>query len=72
MQANFAGFTFTGESTMEQQFGGSRTHHENDRMEEDDKDDINWDKPAGRGDRMSGVIPSNNEHDIFNHGQMDV
>ena len=72
MQANFAGFTFTGESTMEQQFGGSRTHNDHDRMEEDDKDDVNWDKPAGNGDRMSGVIPSNNEHDIFNHGQMDV
>ncbi|XPS73511.1 Non-specific serine/threonine protein kinase [Ascochyta lentis] len=72
MQANFAGFTFTGESTMEQQFGGSRTHNDHDRMEEDEKDDVNWDKPAGRGDRMSGVIPSNNEHDIFNHGQMDV
>jgi len=70
MQANFAGFTFTGESTMEQQFG-SRTHNDHDRMEEDEKDDINWDKPAGRGDRMSGVVPSN-EHDVFNHGQMDV
>jgi hypothetical protein len=56
---------------MEQQFG-SRTHNDHDRMEEDDKDEINWDKPAGRGDRMSGVIPSNNEHDVFNHGQMDV
>jgi protein-serine/threonine kinase len=70
MQANFAGFTFTGESTMEQQFG-SRTH-DSERMDEDEKDDVNWDKPAGRGDRMSGVIPSTNEHDIFNHGQMDV
>jgi hypothetical protein len=71
MQANFAGFTFVDESTLEQQFG----HRNNDmeRMDEDVKeDDPEWDKPAGRGgDRMSGVI-SNNEHDIFNHGNFDV
>jgi hypothetical protein len=42
-----------------------------ERMDEDEKDDVDWDKPAGRGDRMSGVIPSN-EHDIFNHGNFDV
>ncbi|KAF2678376.1 Pkinase-domain-containing protein [Lentithecium fluviatile CBS 122367] len=69
MQANFAGFTFVDESTMEQQF----RHRENDleRMDEDDKEDPDWDRPAGRGDRMSGVIPSN-DHDVFNHGNFDV
>ncbi|KAF2660527.1 Pkinase-domain-containing protein [Lophiostoma macrostomum CBS 122681] len=70
MQANFAGFTFVDESTMERQFG----HRENDleRMDEDEKEeDPEWEKPAGRGDRMSGIIPSN-EHDIFNHGNFDV
>jgi protein-serine/threonine kinase len=71
MQANFAGFTFVDESTMERQFG----HRENDveRMDEDEKDkdeDPEWEKPAGRGDRMSGIIPSND--DIFNHGNFDV
>ncbi|CAG5143763.1 uncharacterized protein ALTATR162_LOCUS1414 [Alternaria atra] len=72
MQANFAGFTFTDQSTMEQQFGSDR--HRNDaleRMDEDEGDDVNWDRPAGRGDRMSGIVPSN-EHDVFNHGQFDV
>jgi serine/threonine protein kinase len=70
MQANFAGFTFTDQSTMEQQFA-HRPTNDMERMDEDEKDDVDWDKPAGRGDRMSGVIPSN-EHDIFNHGNFDV
>jgi serine/threonine protein kinase len=70
MQANFAGFTFTDQSTMEQQFG-QRQPNDSERMDEDEKDDVDWDRPAGRGDRMSGVIPSN-EHDIFNHGNFDV
>ena len=57
---------------MEQQFGNDR--HRNDaleRMDEDEGDEVNWDRPAGRGDRMSGIVPSN-EHDVFNHGQFDV
>ncbi|KAE8860076.1 hypothetical protein PTNB73_07686 [Pyrenophora teres f. teres] len=71
MQANFAGFTFTDQSTMEQQFGNDRQRGDAlERMDEDDTDDVNWDRPAGRGDRMSGVVPSN-EHDVFNHGQFD-
>ncbi|KAF2133470.1 Pkinase-domain-containing protein [Dothidotthia symphoricarpi CBS 119687] len=70
MQANFKGFTFTDQSTLDQQFAHS--HREDlERMDEDEKDDVDWDKPAGRGDRMSGVIPSN-DHDIFNHGNFDV
>ncbi|KAL6705757.1 Serine/threonine-protein kinase [Coniothyrium glycines] len=70
MQANFAGFTFTDASTMEQQFS-HKQRDELERMDEDERDDVDWDKPAGRGDRMSGVIPSN-DHDIFNHGNFDV
>lgn len=70
MQANFAGFTFTDQSTMEQQFG-NKQRDDMERMDEDEKDEVDWDKPAGRGDRMSGVIPSN-DHDIFNHGNFDV
>ncbi|MEJ1862583.1 hypothetical protein, partial [Escherichia coli] len=55
MQANFAGFTFTDQSTMEQQFGHDRHRSEGmERMDEDETDEVNWDKPAGRGDRMSG------------------
>ncbi|KAF1842470.1 Pkinase-domain-containing protein [Cucurbitaria berberidis CBS 394.84] len=66
MQANFAGFTFTDQSTIEQQFA-HRQRDDMERMDEDEKDDVDWDKPAGRGDRMSGVIPSQ-DHDIFTHG----
>ncbi|KAH7138984.1 kinase-like domain-containing protein [Dendryphion nanum] len=69
MQANFAGFTFVDESTIEQQF---RHRDDLERMDEDEKEgEPDWDKPAGRGDRMSGVINSN-DHDIFNHGNFDV
>ncbi|KAI4948159.1 hypothetical protein J4E91_006153 [Alternaria rosae] len=72
MQANFAGFTFTDQSTMEQQFGNDRQRNDAlERMDEDETDEVNWDRPAGRGDRMSGIVPSN-EHDVFNHGQFDV
>ncbi|KAF2867558.1 kinase-like domain-containing protein [Massariosphaeria phaeospora] len=69
MQANFAGFTFVDESTMEYQFKSRENDLE--RMEEDDKEDPDWDRPAGRGNRMSGIIPSN-DHDIFNNGNFDV
>ncbi|KAF2000078.1 kinase-like protein [Amniculicola lignicola CBS 123094] len=70
MQANFAGFTFVDESSMDKHF--QHRDHDPERMDEDEKeDDPQWDKPAGRGDRMSGVIPSN-DHDIFSHGNFDV
>ncbi|KAF2191019.1 Pkinase-domain-containing protein [Zopfia rhizophila CBS 207.26] len=70
MQANFAGFTFVDESTMEHQF--KNRDNDLERMDEDDKEeDPEWEKPAGRGDRMSGIVPSN-DHDIFNHGNFDV
>jgi serine/threonine protein kinase len=65
MQANFAGFTFVDESTLEHQFE-HRENNDLDRMDEDDKEE-DWDKPAGRGgDRMSGIVPSNDQ-DIFNN-----
>jgi len=67
MQANFAGFTFVDESTMEYQFGHREKNDDVDRMDEDYKEeDPDWEKPAGRGDRMSGIVPSNDQ-DIFNH-----
>ncbi|ORY14807.1 kinase-like domain-containing protein [Clohesyomyces aquaticus] len=70
MQAKFAGFTFVDESTIEQQF--RNRDQDLERMDEDDKEqDVDWEKPAGRGDRMSGIIPSN-DHDIFGHGNFDA
>jgi len=72
MQANFAGFTFVDES-MDQYF--KNRDNDLERMDEDDKEeDADWEKPfANRGDRMSGVVTTN-EHDdsIFNHGNFDV
>ncbi|KAF2205000.1 kinase-like protein [Delitschia confertaspora ATCC 74209] len=69
MQANFAGFTFVDESSIDQHF---KHRDDLERMDEDDKEDHDWEK-IERGDRMSGVI-SSNDHDetIFNHGDIDV
>ncbi|KAF2747381.1 kinase-like protein [Sporormia fimetaria CBS 119925] len=68
LQANFAGFTFVDERTIEQQF--RHRDHDLERMEQDENQD-EWTQPAGRGDRMSGVVPGN-DHEIFAHGNFDV
>lgn len=57
MQANFKGFTFVDESTMDEHFRDNNL----DRMEEDEEDDdANWEHPLekkeSKGDRMSGII----------------
>lgn len=57
MQANFKGFTFVDESTMDEHF----RNNDLERMEEDEEDyDANWEHPLekreSRGDRMSGII----------------
>lgn len=71
MQANFAGFTFVDESSMDQHF--RNRDHDLERMDEDDKEDVDWEKPSARGDRMSGIVPSNDHDDaIFSHGNFDV
>ena len=72
MQANFAGFTFVDESAMDQHFKSRENDLE--RMDEDDKEeDSEWEKPIGRGDRMSGVVPSHDHDDnIFSHSNFDV
>lgn len=66
MQANFKGFTFVNESSMDQHFKGT---HE-DRMDEDFKDEESWPQSAGsKGDhRMSGVVKTGDsgEGGIFN------
>ncbi|KAF2145004.1 uncharacterized protein K452DRAFT_133528 [Aplosporella prunicola CBS 121167] len=65
MQANFKGFTFVDDSHMDEHFA--------DRMDEDIQDP-DWEKLAAehnkqQDQRMSGVVPSHNEHDdnIFNN-----
>jgi protein-serine/threonine kinase len=65
MQANFKGFTFVNESTMDQHL--KDVHH--DRMDEDVKEDDGWDQPgksAGGDHRMSGVVRTGeHEGEIF-------
>jgi len=68
MQANFKGFTFVDESTMDEHF-----RHEAEKMEDDGKFDDEWEQPLSRTstreDRMSGVLKSNDQDAIFNNGQ---
>ena len=62
MQANFRGFTFVDESSMEEQFRS----RENDNMDDEPKDEEdNWDNPSQRKreDRMSGIIKTNSGGD---------
>jgi protein-serine/threonine kinase len=63
MQANFRGFTFVNESSMDHHMRDD--HH--DRMDEDLGDDEEWVKPRRSGvpedHRMSGVIKSNEAPD---------
>jgi serine/threonine protein kinase len=79
MQANFKGFTYVDESTMDEQFGG-REREELERMQEDEKEeDQNWEDPfeaksSRREDRMSGIIKTGGDGDdgVFNNGNFDM
>lgn len=70
MQANFKGFTFVDESTMDEQFKGTDL----EKMDEDNDEDDDWEHvPNQRGDRMSGIIKtSSNEDGIFNNAHFDM
>ena len=63
MQANFAGFTFQDESTMDEQF---KNH---DEMDEDEDDVYSQGSPLekrdSRGDRMSGIISNGGDDGGF-------
>ncbi|KAL8295298.1 hypothetical protein RB597_008609 [Gaeumannomyces tritici] len=79
VQANFQGFTFTGESTLEEQMK-DRYGHEDEDMDDVDraKDNNDWDDvddgdiSKGNGNRMSGIERSstNDEH-MFSDSQFD-
>jgi X-X-X-Leu-X-X-Gly heptad repeat protein len=72
IQAKFAGFTYVDESAMERQFHDR--DNDMDRMDEDDHEDDDWEKVYSnqKGDRMSGVVSSNDHDDgIFNNGGFD-
>ena len=73
MQANFKGFTFVDESTMDEQFKGQDL----ETMDEDMEDDDGWTQlpstTGHRGDRMSGIIKTaSNDEGVFNNGQFDM
>ncbi|KAL8895282.1 MAG: hypothetical protein Q9192_003734 [Flavoplaca navasiana] len=74
MQANFKGFTFVDESTMNEQFAA----RDGDHMDEDERDDAGMSSQAAdvrgqKGDRMSGIIKTGDSEDgVFNDTQFDV
>jgi serine/threonine protein kinase len=69
MQAEFKGFTFVDESSLDQHFDGSHDDHMDDLK--DERDD--WSRPYDqkkRDDRMSGVVKSNTaEEGVFGGGE---
>ncbi|KAI4166263.1 MAG: hypothetical protein LQ342_000151 [Letrouitia transgressa] len=74
MQANFKGFTFVDESTMDEQFRASDTV---DMDEGTDNENDGWEHTASsqreRGDRMSGIIKTGDSEDgVFNVSHFDV
>ncbi len=68
MQANFKGFTFVDESTMDEQFKGQDLETMDEDMEDDDEGWTQLPSTTGnRGDRMSGVIKTtSNDEGVFN------
>ncbi|KAG0649580.1 Serine threonine-kinase SCH9 [Hyphodiscus hymeniophilus] len=78
--ANFKGFTFVDESSMDEHMQGigRSVKDEYDDMDEDEKRDQDWedpfdlpDKRGGRGDRMSGIVKTGTNED-FNGGHFDL
>lgn len=63
MQANFKGFTFVDENSIDRQFRDRAS----DAMDEDPIDDDHWadEGRGGQGDRMSGVVRTGGGDDIF-------
>jgi protein-serine/threonine kinase len=78
MQANFKGFTFVDESSLQEHMAG-RVKEDFDDMDEDEKRDQDWEEPFDiaskrRSDRMSGIVKTNNGEDssMFNGGHFDM
>jgi len=78
MQANFKGFTFVDESSIDEHMQG-RIRDEDDSMDEDEKHPDDWEDPNDipdkrRSDRMSGIVRTgtNEDSNMFNGGQFDM
>ena len=76
MQANFKGFTFVDESTMDENMQGRAKEDDDfDDMDQDEKrhltDDDDYEVPNRHaGDRMSGIVKTSD--DMFNGDQFDM
>ncbi|KAL8719479.1 MAG: hypothetical protein Q9225_003529, partial [Loekoesia sp. 1 TL-2023] len=74
MQANFKGFTFVDESTMDEQFQAKDANHMDEDVADDDAGSTQGTSVRGqRGDRMSGIIRTGESEDgVFNDSHFDV
>jgi serine/threonine protein kinase len=78
MQANFKGFTFVDESSIDEHMQG-RIRYEDESMDEDEKHQDDWEDrndilDKRRSDRMSGIVRTgtNEDSNMFNGGQFDM
>jgi serine/threonine protein kinase SCH9 len=78
MQANFKGFTFVDESSIDEHMQG-RIRDEDESMDEDEKHQEDWEDrndipDKRRSDRMSGIVRTgtNEDSNMFNGGQFDM
>src|SRR5277367_6432605 len=79
MQANFKGFTFVDESSMDEHMQARGIKDDFDNMDEDEKREQDWADPFDiqdkrRGDRMSGIVKTGTNEDasMFNGGHFEV
>ncbi|MCJ1455340.1 hypothetical protein MMC28_005694 [Mycoblastus sanguinarius] len=74
MQANFKGFTFVDESTMDEQFKGHDLESMDEDIEESNEDfDQSYSQRNNRGDRMSGIIKTaSNDQGVFSNSHFDM
>ncbi|PBP22542.1 cAMP-dependent protein kinase catalytic subunit [Diplocarpon rosae] len=77
MQANFKGFTFVDESSMEEHMQARGIKDQYDDMDEDEKNSQAWGEPLldkRRSSRMSGIVKTNTNEDasMFNGEHFDM
>lgn len=70
MQANFKGFTFVDESTIDEQFKGQDLETMDEDMEDQDDDDWEHIGKKNREDRMSGIVKTSSHDDALGHFDM--
>jgi hypothetical protein len=79
LDANFKGFTFVDESSMDEHTQAPGLRDEYDDMDEDEKRDQDWDDSfdipeKNRGDHMSDIVKNgtNEDSSIFNGSHFDM